>query len=170
MRWERGSSLSVSTRSPSLYHSIVGVGRPSALQFRVVGSPLETITSEGCSTIRGGKSSWRRRDPRETGEREERTIYFNFRLHKEFSQVTLLMTQIFSKKRKYENLYTPDIVLSDIRDCIKAKKLSLGYRYAPLRHYQIHTTCRLGLKEALLHIHAWQSFPCSNNLSIYICF
>lgn len=61
--WDRGSSLSVSTRSPSLYHSMVGVGRPSALQFKVVGSPLETMTSEGCSTILGGKSSWRRRDP-----------------------------------------------------------------------------------------------------------
>lgn len=32
---------------------MVGVGRPSALQFRVVGSPLETMTSEGCSTILG---------------------------------------------------------------------------------------------------------------------
>ena len=63
IRCERGLSRSVSTRSPSLYHSTVGVGRPSALQLRVAGSPLETIRSEGCSTIRGGESSWRRRDP-----------------------------------------------------------------------------------------------------------
>ncbi|TNN86754.1 hypothetical protein EYF80_002937 [Liparis tanakae] len=43
MRWERGLSRSVSTRSPSLDHSTVGVGRPSALQLRVAGSPLETM-------------------------------------------------------------------------------------------------------------------------------
>lgn len=74
--WDRGSSLSVSTRSPSLYHSMVGVGRPSALQFKVVGSPLETMTSEGCSTIRGGKSSWRRRDPIKHGRRKTSFQYF----------------------------------------------------------------------------------------------
>lgn len=65
MRWERGLSRSVSTRSPSLYHSTVGAGRPSALQLRVAGSPLDTMRSEGCSTMRGGESSWRRRDPGE---------------------------------------------------------------------------------------------------------
>ncbi len=69
--WDRGSSLSVSTRSPSLYHSTVGVGRPSALQFRVAGSPLETIRSEGCSTIRGGESSCRRRDPGKTEKEKD---------------------------------------------------------------------------------------------------
>lgn len=63
MRWERGSSRSVSTRSPSLYHSMVGGGRPSALQLRVAGSPLDTIKSEGSSTILGTLSSNRVRDP-----------------------------------------------------------------------------------------------------------
>lgn len=40
-------------RSPSLYHSIVGFGDPSALQFNVAGSCFGTITSNGCSVIRG---------------------------------------------------------------------------------------------------------------------
>ena len=69
MRCERGSSLSVSTRSPSLYHSMVGVGRPSALQLRVAGSPLDTIRSEGSSAIRGGLSSNRTRDPEDKDTR-----------------------------------------------------------------------------------------------------
>ncbi len=63
MRWERGSSRSVSTLSPSLYHSTIGVGRPSALQFNVAGSPLETMRSEGCSTTLGAASSNLGRDP-----------------------------------------------------------------------------------------------------------
>lgn len=39
--------------TPSLYHWIVGVGEPSALQFNVAGSCLGTIVSIGCSIIRG---------------------------------------------------------------------------------------------------------------------
>lgn len=40
-------------------------GRWPALGLTVQSSglSLETMTSEGCSTILGGKSSWRRRDP-----------------------------------------------------------------------------------------------------------
>lgn len=45
------------TSSPSLYHSIVGVGNPSALQFRVAGSCRGTLVSTGCSAIRGERSS-----------------------------------------------------------------------------------------------------------------
>lgn len=50
IRCEPGSSFN---GSPSLYHVMVGVGVPSALQFSVTGSYLGTITSNGCSVIRG---------------------------------------------------------------------------------------------------------------------
>lgn len=43
------------TRLPSWYHSIVGSGLPSALQFKVAGSCLRTKTSDGCSVMRGGR-------------------------------------------------------------------------------------------------------------------
>lgn len=39
--------------SPSLYHSIVGSGRPSALQPNVIGSFFGTVMSVGCSVILG---------------------------------------------------------------------------------------------------------------------
>jgi hypothetical protein len=48
----------VFTSSPSLYHSIVGSGTPSALQFKVTGSCLGTVTSVGCSVIRGLRYGW----------------------------------------------------------------------------------------------------------------
>jgi len=38
------------------YHSIVGVGFPSALQLRVAGSCFLTTTLSGCSVIRGGRN------------------------------------------------------------------------------------------------------------------
>jgi hypothetical protein len=41
------------TRAPSLYHSIVGSGTPSALQFSVTGSCRGTTTLRGCSVIFG---------------------------------------------------------------------------------------------------------------------
>lgn len=50
MRCEPGSIFS---NSPSLYHSIVGVGTPSALQFNVAGSCLGTTISLGFSVIFG---------------------------------------------------------------------------------------------------------------------
>lgn len=40
--------------TPSLYHWIVGVGDPSALQFSVAGSCLGIIEFVGCSMILGG--------------------------------------------------------------------------------------------------------------------
>lgn len=43
----------VLTGSPSLYHSIVGSGLPSALQFSVTGSFFGTTISLGCSVILG---------------------------------------------------------------------------------------------------------------------
>lgn len=43
----------VFTGSPSLNHSIVGSGLPSALQFNVTGSFFGTTMSLGCSVIRG---------------------------------------------------------------------------------------------------------------------
>ncbi|TNN52744.1 hypothetical protein EYF80_037048 [Liparis tanakae] len=76
IRWDRGSSLSVSTRSPSLYHSTIGVGRPSALQLRVAGSPLDTIRSDGCSTTLGDASSNLGRDP--GGQKEGGRVTFEF--------------------------------------------------------------------------------------------
>lgn len=39
--------------SPSLYHSIVGSGRPSALHPKVIGSFFGTVISVGCSVILG---------------------------------------------------------------------------------------------------------------------
>lgn len=53
------------TISPSLYHSILGFGEPSALQFSVTGSCLGTVASRGCSMILGGsrpakRKVWRR--------------------------------------------------------------------------------------------------------------
>lgn len=41
------------SNSPSLYHSIVGSGRPSALQPNVIGSFFGTVMSVGCSVILG---------------------------------------------------------------------------------------------------------------------
>lgn len=52
-RWDLLSVGEVLTGSPSLNHSIVGSGRPSALQFKVTGSFFATMISEGCSVIRG---------------------------------------------------------------------------------------------------------------------
>lgn len=46
----------VLTSSPSLYHSTVGSGRPSALQLRVTGSFFATMISDGCSVIRGERN------------------------------------------------------------------------------------------------------------------
>lgn len=43
----------VTTSSPSLNHSILGFGFPSALQLSVTGSFLATTMSEGCSVILG---------------------------------------------------------------------------------------------------------------------
>lgn len=43
----------VLTGSPSLNHSMLGSGRPSALQFRVTGSFFGTTMSLGCSVMRG---------------------------------------------------------------------------------------------------------------------
>ena len=40
--------------SPSRYHSMIGVGDPSAEHCKVTGSWRATVTSEGCSVIRGG--------------------------------------------------------------------------------------------------------------------
>lgn len=48
--WLPGSTFNF---SPSLNQSILGLGDPSALQFNVAGSCLGTITSIGCSVIRG---------------------------------------------------------------------------------------------------------------------
>lgn len=41
---------------PSLYHSMAGIGLPSARHLSSVGSPRRTTVSEGCSAIRGGFS------------------------------------------------------------------------------------------------------------------
>ena len=57
-RWDFESLGDVFTSSPSLYHSIVGSGTPSALQFKVTGSCLGTVTSVGCSVIRGIRYGW----------------------------------------------------------------------------------------------------------------
>jgi len=51
MRWEPGR---IFRGTPSLYHWMVGVGLPSALQLSVAGSCRGTVVSMGCSTIRGG--------------------------------------------------------------------------------------------------------------------
>jgi len=60
MRWEPGR---IFRGTPSLYHWMVGVGLPSALQLSVAGSCRGTVVSMGCSTIRGG---W---DPEKRGDR-----------------------------------------------------------------------------------------------------
>lgn len=49
--WEPGN---IFNGTPSLYHCIVGVGDPSALQFNVAGSCFGIIESVGCSMIFGG--------------------------------------------------------------------------------------------------------------------
>lgn len=49
----RCDSPAVVTNSLSLYHSILGSGIPSALQFNVVGSWRGTTVSAGCSVILG---------------------------------------------------------------------------------------------------------------------
>lgn len=41
------------TGVPSLYHLMLGIGAPSALQFNVTGSWRGTVVSMGCSVIRG---------------------------------------------------------------------------------------------------------------------
>lgn len=48
---------SVVIRWPSLYHSIVGDGKPSALHLNVTGSCFGTTASIGCSMIFGGSSA-----------------------------------------------------------------------------------------------------------------
>lgn len=48
----------VFTGSPSLNHSMVGIGSPSALQFNVTGSFFGTTMSLGCSVIRGVRYSF----------------------------------------------------------------------------------------------------------------
>lgn len=65
IRCERGSSLSASL-SPHLVLFDGGCGATFSLQFKVAGSPFETIRSgRGCSTMRGGKSSWSKTEPAE---------------------------------------------------------------------------------------------------------
>lgn len=64
-RWDLLSIGDVLTGSPSLNHSIVGSGLPSALQFNVTGSFFATIMSEGCSVMRGERY-WAARKKRKT--------------------------------------------------------------------------------------------------------
>jgi len=80
MRWEPGSIFS---GTPSLYHWMVGVGDPSALQLRVAGSCRGTVVSMGCSTIRGGC------EPAEKMQKEQwrRLKRFLYKLHRDWWQL-----------------------------------------------------------------------------------
>ncbi len=51
------SIAAVTTLLPSLYHVILGVGSPSALQPKVTGSFFVTEVSSGCSVILGAKEA-----------------------------------------------------------------------------------------------------------------
>lgn len=76
------------------------------------GSPLETMTSEGCSTILGGKSSWRRRDPT---KRDKTKTSFNISLSIAFCFTWVHMDEIkqfnCSKCTYYHFIYVSALCL-----------------------------------------------------------
>ena len=53
IRFDEESSIDVTTGRPSLYHVMMGLGLPSALQLRVAGLLRATHWSCGCSIISG---------------------------------------------------------------------------------------------------------------------
>lgn len=96
IRWDLGSSLAVSTGSPSLNHSIVGSGWPCALQFKVAGSPLGTTILDGCSIIRGGVSDPAKQENSKTWEQQNMRTVINC-LTKHGRQIAILKQLALNK-------------------------------------------------------------------------
>lgn len=83
--------ISIFTGNPSLYQVIVGVGLPTLWQLSVVGSIRFTITSCGCSVIRGASSAANR-------EKIKENFYFLYYISYVMSYKNFLLHPLFIRQ------------------------------------------------------------------------